>query len=160
MVMSFYGKNLWYARFGIHMLGVTLRAGRQVQHLLGVKACLGLHFHDLRLTERTLALVLAAAAVAGGGAEQRIGVEEAIRIFTLGSAFASFEESIKGSIEPGKLADLVILELASTPAIAQRAARAETIWEAIFPTIMMGDDRAVTQTWIAGKPMKPEKTEG
>ena len=43
------------------------------------------------------------------GPEQRIGVEEAIRIFTLGGAYASFEESIKGSIETGKLADFVVL---------------------------------------------------
>jgi predicted amidohydrolase YtcJ len=43
------------------------------------------------------------------GPEQRITVEEAIRIFTLGAAYASFEEEIKGSIEPGKLADFVVL---------------------------------------------------
>ena len=43
------------------------------------------------------------------GPEQKISVEEAIRIYTLGSAYASFEENIKGSIEAGKLADFVIL---------------------------------------------------
>jgi len=43
------------------------------------------------------------------GPEQKISVEEAIRIYTLGSAYASFEENIKGSIEVGKLADFVIL---------------------------------------------------
>ena len=34
---------------------------------------------------------------------------------------------------------------------AQRSASAEDIWEALFPTIMMGDDRAVTGTWVAGE---------
>ena len=48
-------------------------------------------------------------------------------------------------------ADLVVLDLASTPAIAQRAERAEDAWEALFATIMMGDDRAVRATWIGGK---------
>jgi len=43
------------------------------------------------------------------GPKQRITAEEAIRIWTLGSAFASFEEDIKGSIEVGKLADFVVL---------------------------------------------------
>ena len=43
------------------------------------------------------------------GAEQRITVEQAIRAWTLGSAFASFEESEKGSITKGKLADFVVL---------------------------------------------------
>ncbi len=41
--------------------------------------------------------------------EQKITVAEAVRAFTLGSAYASFDETIKGSIEPGKLADLVVL---------------------------------------------------
>jgi len=44
------------------------------------------------------------------GENQRISVEEAIRLYTLGSAYASFEENIKGSITPGKLADLVVLD--------------------------------------------------
>lgn len=41
--------------------------------------------------------------------EQKISVEEAIKCYTLNSAYASFEENIKGSIEVGKLADLIIL---------------------------------------------------
>ncbi len=41
--------------------------------------------------------------------EQKITVAEAIHAYTMGSAFASFEEKIKGSIEPGKLADFVVL---------------------------------------------------
>ncbi len=41
---------------------------------------------------------------------QRLTVEEALRAYTLGSAYASGEEDLKGSLEPGKLADLVILE--------------------------------------------------
>lgn len=43
------------------------------------------------------------------GANQRVSVEEAIKIYTLHGAYASFEEDIKGSIELGKLADFVIL---------------------------------------------------
>jgi predicted amidohydrolase YtcJ len=40
---------------------------------------------------------------------QRISVQEAIKCYTINAAYASFEEKIKGSIEPGKLADLVAL---------------------------------------------------
>ncbi|MDX1534051.1 MAG: amidohydrolase [Thermoplasmata archaeon] len=42
--------------------------------------------------------------------DQRLTVDEALRAYTLGSAYASGEEELKGSIEPGKLADLVVLE--------------------------------------------------
>jgi hypothetical protein len=41
--------------------------------------------------------------------EQKISIEDAIKCYTINSAYASFEENIKGSIEVGKLADLIIL---------------------------------------------------
>ncbi|MGB9813816.1 MAG: amidohydrolase [Thermovenabulum sp.] len=41
--------------------------------------------------------------------EQRLSVKQAVHIFTMGSAYCTYEESIKGSITPGKLADMVVL---------------------------------------------------
>jgi predicted amidohydrolase YtcJ len=43
------------------------------------------------------------------GANQRISVDEALQISTINGAYASHEETIKGSITPGKLADFVVL---------------------------------------------------
>ncbi|TFL17887.1 guanine deaminase [Jannaschia formosa] len=74
---------------------------------------------------------------------------------TEGSARALHAEAEVGTLAIGSAADLVVLDLASTPAIAQRAARAETIWEAVFPTIMMGDDRAVAEVYLAGVASRP-----
>lgn len=70
---------------------------------------------------------------------------------TAGSADALHMGDRIGNVAPGIEADLIALDLASTPAIAQRSARAEDIWEAVFPTIMMGDDRAIRAVWIAGR---------
>lgn len=42
--------------------------------------------------------------------EQRISVAEAVRAYTINNAYAAFEETLKGSIVPGKVADLVVLE--------------------------------------------------
>jgi len=42
--------------------------------------------------------------------EQKITVEQAVRGFTAGAAYAEFEESLKGTIEEGKLADIVVLD--------------------------------------------------
>ena len=41
--------------------------------------------------------------------EQRISVPEAVHAYTMGSAYAAMEDSIKGSLEPGKVADLAVL---------------------------------------------------
>jgi predicted amidohydrolase YtcJ len=41
--------------------------------------------------------------------EQKISVADAVRAYTVGSAFASFDDNIKGSLVPGKLADLIVL---------------------------------------------------
>ena len=42
--------------------------------------------------------------------EQKITVEEALRAYTIDGAYASFEEGIKGSLERGKLADIVVID--------------------------------------------------
>jgi predicted amidohydrolase YtcJ len=42
--------------------------------------------------------------------EQKIGIEQAIAAYTTGSAFAEFAEKQKGKLEPGMLADLIVLD--------------------------------------------------
>jgi predicted amidohydrolase YtcJ len=48
----------------------------------------------------------------GGGwfPEERIDVETALRAYTVNNAFAAMDEDLKGTVEPGKLADLVVLD--------------------------------------------------
>jgi len=70
---------------------------------------------------------------------------------TAGSAAALGLCDRIGTLAPGMEADITVIDLASTPAITQRSQRAETLWEALFPTIMMGDDRAIRATWVNGQ---------
>ncbi len=70
---------------------------------------------------------------------------------TVGSARALHADHLIGNITVGAEADLVVVNLCSTPAIAQATQRARDIWQAVFPTIMMGDDRAIRATWVAGR---------
>ena len=70
---------------------------------------------------------------------------------TEGSARALHMTGEIGHLGTGAMADIAVLDLGSTPAIAQRLAQAENIWDALFPTIMMGDDRAIRDVWVAGR---------
>lgn len=74
---------------------------------------------------------------------------------TQGSARALHAEERIGNIAPGMEADLVVIDLASTPAIEQATRRAGDLWQQLFPTIMMGDDRAVAEVWVGGRRMSP-----
>ncbi|WP_353471612.1 guanine deaminase [Salipiger sp. H15] len=76
---------------------------------------------------------------------------ELLWLATQGSAEALMAGDRIGNLAPGLEADFTVLDLASTPAIAQRVTSAGDIWEALFPTIMMGDDRAIRATYVAGR---------
>ncbi len=74
---------------------------------------------------------------------------------TEGSAQTLHMNGQIGSLNAGAIADITVLDLASTAAISQRFDKANDIWDALFPTIMMGDDRAIADVWIAGQRLTP-----
>ena len=75
---------------------------------------------------------------------------ELLWLATAGSAQSLHLGDKIGCLAAGREADLTVLNLASTPAIAQRVSQATDVWESVFATIMMGDDRAVADVWING----------
>lgn len=74
---------------------------------------------------------------------------------TEGSARALHRTDEIGALETGRVADVTVLDLESTPAIQQRTAQSEDIcWDKVFPTLMMGDDRAIAQVWVSGRRLR------
>ena len=59
--------------------------------------------------------------------EEKISVEDAIQAYTLGSAFAEFEDHRKGTLVPGKLADLIVLSRDLTRVPPQEILRTEVV---------------------------------
>ncbi|MBW4709978.1 guanine deaminase [Roseobacter sp. YSTF-M11] len=60
-----------------------------------------------------------------------------------------------GTLDAGTEADIVVLDAWATPAMQLRMDRAETLDEELFVLQIMGDDRAIAQTYVAGIPQKP-----
>lgn len=75
----------------------------------------------------------------------------AFYLATRGTARAMYMEDKVGSLAPGMEADLVVLDLKSTPIIEYRMRHCKDLEEALFIQMTMGDDRAVKATYIAGR---------
>ncbi|MFH5776129.1 guanine deaminase [Paracoccus sp. NGMCC 1.201697] len=72
---------------------------------------------------------------------------------TRGNALVLGMEDRIGTLAAGTDADLVVLNSRATPAMTLRMERATTLAEELFILQIMGDDRAIAQTYVAGKPM-------
>ncbi len=56
-----------------------------------------------------------------------------------------------GSLEPGKFADLVVLDPKATPVLASRQEVSSSLEDVLFSLMILGDDRAVRATYVAGR---------
>ena len=70
---------------------------------------------------------------------------------TLGGARALSLDEETGSLESGKSADFLVLDLQATPLISMRSERAANIEDLLAGLIFMGDDRVVQSAWISGR---------
>lgn len=75
----------------------------------------------------------------------------AFYLATLGGARALDLDGRIGSFRAGREADFIVLDWAATPLLARRTAAAKGLAEKLFLLMMLGDDRAIAQTWLAGR---------
>lgn len=73
---------------------------------------------------------------------------------TLGNARAMSLDGRIGSLEAGKEADIVVLDSSATPQMALRMETCGSLEQELFLLQTCGDDRAVVETYVMGKPMK------
>ena len=76
---------------------------------------------------------------------------------TRGNAEALSLAARIGTLEPGSDADFVVLNARATPAMKLRMERAQTLGEELFILQTLGDDRAVAETYVAGKAARPSE---
>lgn len=119
------------------------KAGRPVRIGLGTDLGAGTSFSMLQtLNEAYKAAQLNGNPLSSG---------HAFYLATRGSAHSLYLEDTIGSIAPGMEADLVVLDLKSTPIIEYRMGYCNDLDDALFIQMTLGDDRAVLATYVAGR---------
>ena len=83
--------------------------------------------------------------------EQKIGVEDALRAYTIGGAFASFEEKEKGSLEVGKLADVVVIDRDLTRIALESIRHTRVVYTVVGGRVMYGSEPAILPCPRCGK---------
>ncbi|MDX0403790.1 guanine deaminase [Sinorhizobium medicae] len=85
---------------------------------------------------------------------ERLNPFDSFYMMTRGNAEALSLAGRIGTLEPGTDADLAVLDMAATPAMELRAEVVNSLADELFLLQTMGDDRAVVETYVAGKPCK------
>jgi guanine deaminase len=85
---------------------------------------------------------------------ERLNPLESFYLMTLGNAEALGMADEIGTLDPGTIADVVVLDASATPAMALKQEATRTLTEELFLMQTMGDDRTIAETYIAGRPAK------
>ena len=85
---------------------------------------------------------------------QRLDPLASFYMTTLGNARALGLEDRIGTLAPRRDADIVVLNSRATPQMALRMEAVDSLWNELFLLQTCGDDRAVVETYVMGRPMK------
>lgn len=127
---------------GLFRLGEAKRAGRPVRIALATDLGGGTSFSQLQTMNEAYKV-----AQLGGFS---LSAAHAYYLATRGAAEALYLDNCIGSIAPGFEADLTVLDLRSTPLIDYRTRHCRNLEEALFIQMILGDDRAIRATYVAG----------
>jgi predicted amidohydrolase YtcJ len=75
------------------------------------------------------------------GPDETIGIEDALRSYTIHGAHLTYEEDFKGSLEPGKAADLVVLDLEDIRELERSPDRLLEMDRRVLLTLVDGEKR-------------------
>lgn len=81
----------------------------------------------------------------------RPSVFELFHLATRGNAARLKLDHEIGALEAGKWADIIVLDHRATPVMADRAALSQSLEDVLFALAILGDDRAVSATYVAGR---------
>lgn len=82
---------------------------------------------------------------------QTLGPWKSLYLATLGGARILKMDDKIGSLEAGKEADIIVLDTEATPLLARRLRQCKTVDEKLFVMQILGDDRLIAQSWVAGR---------
>ena len=163
---AIYGHAVWFEERDFHRCHET---GTAIAHCPSSNLFLGsglFKVHDARRQGRPVRLGIGTDLGAGTSFSQLATLTDAYKVANLvgqpltsvhalylataGGAQALYLDDRIGSLAPGHEADIVVLDLRSTPLIDHRMQYARSLEEQLLVQIVLGDDRAVRATYVAG----------
>ena len=127
---------------GLFNLDVATRADRPVHVGLGTDIGAGTSFSMLATLNETYKVAQLTGSVVDG--------VRGWYLATLGAARALDLDAQIGSLQPDREADFIVIDPAATPLMKRRTDQCESIEELLFVLMTLGDDRAITATYVAG----------
>ena len=82
---------------------------------------------------------------------KKLSAFQALYLATLSGAKALYLDDKIGNFDVGKEADFVVLNFASTPLLERRTQHCKDLHEKLFSLMMLGDDRAISATYVMGE---------
>ena len=89
----------------------------------------------------------------------RLAVQELFGTATIGNASLLGIDQQVGTLEMGKFADIIVVDPLATPLMRDRSALSNDIQDELFSLLILGDDRSIINTYVAGVAQKSNSSD-